>query len=116
MELQRDQLKVELTVKLTKILDDQVAITQRSKSYAHFDKPLTDSTTGAILLYEADTSRPFLSSSLRLKCPIKASDTTKNDSSMKKVLEEAAAAHAAYQTTVTAIAKRTAAMEITLPK
>ena len=34
----------------------------------------------------------------------------------EKILDEAAAAHAAYQTTMTVIAKRTAAMEITLRK
>ena len=35
---------------------------------------------------------------------------------MGKVFDEAAAAHTAYQMTMTAIAKRTAAMEITLRK
>ena len=114
LESQPDELKEHLIVKIKTMLDDRVTIQQRSKTYARFSKPSTDSTTGAVLLDEAGTPLPFIPSTLRLKCPIKASDTTKDDSSMKQVLDEAAAAHATYQIAMTAIAKRTAAMEISI--
>ena len=77
LESQPDELKEHLIVKIKTMLDDRVTIQQRSKTYARFSKPSTDSTTGAILNNEAGNSISFLSSLIRLKRLIKVSNTVK---------------------------------------
>ena len=111
---QPDELKGYIISKSTEMLDLRVTIKQREKSYARFDKPLTDATTGAVRNNEAGQPLPFIPSSLRSKCPIKASTQTNNDTQMNKLLEDAAAAHAAYQVEMTAFAKHAGKLEITL--
>lgn len=111
---QPDELKGYIISKSTEMLDLRVTIKQREKSYARFDKPLTDATTGAVRNNEAGQPLPFIPSSLRSKCPIKASKQTDNDTTMNVLLEEAATAHARYQVDMTAFAKRAGKLEITL--
>ena len=112
--LQPDELKGHLISKSTEMLDLRVTIKQREKSYARFEKPMTDATTGAVKNNEAGEPLPFIPSSLRSKCPIKASKQTDNDTEMNKLLEEAAKTHAAYQKEMTAYAKHAGKLEITL--
>ena len=111
---QPDELKGYIISKLTEMLDLRVTIKQREKSYARFDKPLTDATTGAVRHNEAGDPLPFIPNSLRSKCPIKASKQTENDTAMKKLLEDAATVNAVYQVEMTKLAKCAGKLEITL--
>ena len=61
---QPDELKGYIISKLTEMLDLRVTIKQREKSYARFDKPLTDATTGAVRHNEAVDPLPFIPNSL----------------------------------------------------
>ena len=62
--LQPDELKGYLISKSTEMLNLRVTIKQREKSYARFEKPMTDATTGAVRNNEAGEPLPFIPSSL----------------------------------------------------
>jgi hypothetical protein len=87
---------------------------RRQESSARFDKPSTDPTTGAVQKDKDGQSLRFIPSSLRFKCPIKASTTTNNDNKMVELLEEAAKTHSDYQKAMTEHAKKVAGLEITI--
>ena len=111
---QPDELKGTIISQSREMLELRATIKQRIKSYARFEKPSTDATTGAVIKDRAGNPLPFLPSSLRSKCPIKASTQTNNDPEMVQLLEDAAAAHTEYQLKMTGYAKQTGKLEIKL--
>lgn len=102
-------------ISLTKeMLDLRDAIKQRKASYARYDQPSKDPTTGNVVKDKAGNPLPFIPGPLREKCPLKASPASNNDTTMAELVEKAKTEHAEYIVKMTAVAKDIAAREIAI--
>ena len=102
-------------ISLTKeMLETRDAIKQRKTSYARYEQPSKDPTTGNVVKDKEGNPLPFIPGALREKCPLKASTAANNDTIMAELMEDARKEHAAYIVKMTAVAKSIAAREITI--
>ena len=111
---QPDELKGTIISLSKEMLDLRATIKQREESYARFDKPSLNPTTGEIMNDEAGNPLPFIPNSLRSKCPVKPSAPMANEQSMRNYMDTVQATHAAYVTAMANHAKRIAELEIEL--
>lgn len=114
LESQPEELQGTIISLIKEMLVVRDALTQRNTSYARFDQPSKDSTTGEVVKDKEGNPLPFIPGSLREKCPLKASSAANNDNAMAKLLEEAKQEHADYLLKMTATAKKIAAREISI--
>eukprot|EP00956_Cyclotella_meneghiniana_P035785 scaffold118237_cov47-Cyclotella_meneghiniana.AAC.1 len=96
------------------MLETRDAIKQRKTSYARYDQPSKDPTTGNVVKDKEGNPLPFVPGALREKCPLKASTVANNDATMTELMENARKEHAAYIVKMTAVAKSIAAREIAI--
>eukprot|EP00956_Cyclotella_meneghiniana_P015072 scaffold22841_cov21-Cyclotella_meneghiniana.AAC.2 len=78
---QPDELKGTIISLSKEMLNLRATIKQREESYARFDKPSLNPTTGEIMNDEAGNPLPFIPNSLRSKCPVKPSAPMANEQS-----------------------------------
>eukprot|EP00956_Cyclotella_meneghiniana_P021089 scaffold37974_cov30-Cyclotella_meneghiniana.AAC.1 len=101
-------------ISLTKeMLELRDAIKQRKTSYARYDQPSKDPTTGNVVKDKEGNPLPFVPGALREKCPLKASPAANNDTIMAEHMEKAKKEHAEYIVKMIAVAK-SAAREINI--
>ena len=114
LALQPGKLKGTIISSSKEMLSLRATIKQRTETHARFSGPLKNATTGEVQRDEAGKDIPFIPTSLRYNCKVKASDKTNDDPAMCKLLGEAAAEHELHIRKMTGYAERVARLEIEL--
>lgn len=117
LALQPDELKGTLISKSKEMLDLVTTIRQRQETFGRFSQPwINPKTQQPYVNEETNEPKPFIPNSLRIKCPIKASDTYNDDPDIQAKIRLAQSKHEQYQKDMAEYAKDVAELEITRRK